>query len=198
MTDDDRPEQLNLQVDPGFNIDLDLGFDLSSFDTSFSFGERSSQLSPQILASSQTSFLEDERMVGLGPSLEAFSSYDAEEGFDFDRAEPRSGAVDGQTTSKLASELAITYQPSIVEEPTFEVDEEGNIVFGDIQHNQPLDGLSPGIEMLVDTQDRLELNLDTEPIQVEETVCLSAIEEMLATNESSRIHKKPSMTIKFS
>ena len=79
-TDIHRPEQLNLQADPGFNIDLDLGFDLSSFGTTFSSSEPSSLLSPRTLASTQTSFIEDEQMLELRPPLEA-SSHDAGEGF---------------------------------------------------------------------------------------------------------------------
>lgn len=69
-----RPEQLNLQADPAFNIDLDLGFDLSSFDVSFST-EPSSLLSPRTLPSSQSSFPEDENFLGPTQPFDVSSSH---------------------------------------------------------------------------------------------------------------------------
>lgn len=77
-----RPEQLNLQADPAFNIDLDLGFDLSSFDISFST-DPSSVLSPRTLASSESSFLDDENFLGPAPPLDVSSSHGAGGGFEF-------------------------------------------------------------------------------------------------------------------
>lgn len=79
----DRPEQLNLQADPTFNIDLDLGVDLSSFDLGSST-EPSSLLSPRTLPSSQTDFLDHEDFLGLAPPLDQSSSHDAGIGNAFD------------------------------------------------------------------------------------------------------------------
>lgn len=79
-----RPEQLNLQADPTFNIDLDLGFDLSSFDLGSS-PEPSSLLSPRTLPSSQTGSLDDEAFLTLAAPLDQSSSHGvgAGDGFDF-------------------------------------------------------------------------------------------------------------------
>jgi len=169
-TDMHRPEQLNLQADPGFNIDLDLGFDLSSFDTSFSASEPSSLLSPRTLASTQTSFIEDEQMLELRPPLEASSSHDAGEGFDFDDIELASGAVGEQLLSKPASELAFAQQPSVVEEAAFDFDEEGNVIFRDEQA-QPLaveHSASHGLG--VGDQDTFELNVDADHTEARDDV----------------------------
>lgn len=81
-TDRCRPEQLNLQPSPSFNIDLDLGFDFSGFETN-STTEHSSLLSPRTLASSQTSIQADEHFLEPASPLRDPSSGDIGDGFDF-------------------------------------------------------------------------------------------------------------------
>lgn len=185
-TDIHRPEQLNLPTDLAFNMDLDLGFDLSSFDTTFSSSEPSSLLSPRTLASTQTSFLEDEQMLEPRPPLELSSSHDAGEGFGFDAGEefgfdalqPASGAAGQQPMSKVAGELAIGEQPSVIEEAAFEVDEEGNVTFRDEEDRPPAIDQSASNGLMGEYQDIFELNFDADHTEARDTVSLAHNEEV--------------------
>ena len=177
-TDIHSPEQLNLQTDLAFNMDLDLGFDLSSFDTTFSSSEPSSLLSPRTLASTQTSFLEDEQMLEPRPPLELSSSHDAGEEFGFDDLPPARGAAGQQPMSKVASELAIGEQPSIIEEAAFEVDEEGNITFRDEEHRPSAIDQSASNGLVGEDQDISELNFDADHTEARDTVSLAHNEEV--------------------
>lgn len=133
-----RPEQLNLQADPAFNIDLDLGFDLSSFDVSFST-EPSSVLSPRTLASSQSSFLDDENFLAPVSPLDVSSSHGAGGGFDFmfDDAEPeveqdRDRLTDNPSVRAQNEEHNDIVMPDLNEEENlFQIAEDGTLILRD-------------------------------------------------------------------
>lgn len=127
-----RPQQLNLQEDPGFNIELDLGFDLSSFNTSFSMSSDSSSLmSPRTLASSQSSFLEDDELFLQEPlPLGSSSSGDGEAGLNF----VAEGLVDEeiqQSCSGSANEVMLYPGPAIIEEQSLHIQEDGSLIIRD-------------------------------------------------------------------
>ncbi|KAK5099290.1 R8 protein [Lithohypha guttulata] len=127
-----RPHQLNLQEDPGFNIELDLGFDLSSFDTSFSVSsDPSSLMSPRTLASSQSSFLEGDELFLQEPlPLESSSSGDGAAGLNF----VAEGLVDEeiqQSCSGSVNEVMLYPGPAIIEEQSLHIQEDGSLIIRD-------------------------------------------------------------------
>ena len=159
QADHRRPEQLNLQADPGFNIDLDIGFDLSAFDVSFPSSEPSSLMSPRTLASSQTSFLEDEQMLDVGPLLAVSSSHGAGKGFELDVTAPANDAANRHGTSKPASEMELEQEPALAQEPLFEVDEDGEISFHDRSDRPIQEELDTGNDAALRGEDDFQLDV---------------------------------------
>jgi len=83
-----RLEQLNISADPGFNIDIDMGFDLSNFEVS-SLSEPLGLLSPHTLASSQTSIPDNELLLEEPAALEDYSSHGLDHDFQIDIGGPQ-------------------------------------------------------------------------------------------------------------
>lgn len=137
-----RPEQLNLQADPAFNIDLDLGFDLSSFDASLST-EPSSLLSPRTIPSSQSSFLDDEHFLEPAPAFELSSSHGIGGEFnlafgdiELEAGEDRHGHTDQPNVDAENGDYVETARPDLnMEDNLLEMAEDGTIIMRDISEH---------------------------------------------------------------
>lgn len=148
-----RPEQLNLPADPGFNLDLDLGFDLSSFDISFSTTESSSLMSPRTLPSSQTSYVEDENVLRISLSPSSLTRQDMDYGFGLNE-----GGIDSaeryQQSSRSANDIQFDDDAVIAEDEVFHIEEDGNLVI----RNQSAVLSSGKIDRAADIPDRISVH----------------------------------------
>jgi hypothetical protein len=122
-----RPDQLNLPEDPAFIPDLDMNFDLAAFDIPCDTGtsRASSVLSARTLGSSQTSLspaVEDEEPGLELPSMDTPGGFG---GFDFNLG---SGASHVLKTASQAGASDIIQESAIIENPGFEIAEDGSIV----------------------------------------------------------------------
>ena len=123
-TDSRRSEALNLPEDPACMPELDMDFDLSAFDLPSDTSRAPSILSSQTMGSSQTSIQgpQDEEPGLVLPSIDTpgdVGGFDANWG--------------GGTSSvaKLASKTGadnILQESAIIEDPEFEIAEDGSIV----------------------------------------------------------------------
>lgn len=133
-----RPEQLNLQADPAFNVDLDLGFDLSSFDLSFTT-ETSSLLSPRTLPSSQTGSIDEENLLAPAPSFEVSSSHDSGGEFDFVfddiepglQDDPQTNVSQPETEADSADQFQVREEDRQEDDNLFQISEDGTLIVRD-------------------------------------------------------------------
>ncbi|KIW26721.1 uncharacterized protein PV07_06532 [Cladophialophora immunda] len=120
-----RPEQLNLPEDPYFIPDLDIHFDLSVF--GFASDGSSSSTSPSsflTLPSSQTSRPPHDEAGDSGLEMPSFDTpAGAPGGFDVPLAGGTSSAV--KTGSKVDPYSVFEEEPAIMDDPLFDVDEDG-------------------------------------------------------------------------
>lgn len=155
-----RAEQLNLQNDPGFNIELDLGFDLSCFDTTFSDTEHSNLMSPRTLASSQTSYLDEEHGLGAPEFPEASSSHGAAAGFDFDAGD-LNGPLFSDRPSRPPSDQAQPPEAALIEDEFFDIHEDGSLVLRQVSNQPASDKTDDGDNLALQGQiEEFDLGLD--------------------------------------
>ncbi|EXJ63597.1 uncharacterized protein A1O5_11358 [Cladophialophora psammophila CBS 110553] len=119
-----RPEQLSLAEDPYFIPDLDIYFDLSAFgfspETSTSSGSASSTLT---LPSSQRSHTSPDEAEELGLEIPLFDTPVAGfGGFDVPFGEGTSSVAQ---TANRADPPSIFEEPAVIDDPLFDVDEDG-------------------------------------------------------------------------
>lgn len=124
MTQISRPDQLNLPLDPAFNAEFDLGFDLSSLGFSTDT-EPSSLLSPQTLASSHTSFLDAGFEPRSTPGLQQLQ--DIEQEFDFDLGAGAKGSSENPNDILQPARSDAKDEDAVIDQPVWEFDEEGEI-----------------------------------------------------------------------
>ena len=120
-----RPEHLNLPDDPAFMLDLDMNFDLSAFDIPdlSSTSRSTSVLSARTLASSQTSHGVDEDEPVL--ELPSMDTPDVRGGFDLNFGIGTSSAL---KSGSIIDKVVDADEPGIIEDPEFEMTEEGDLV----------------------------------------------------------------------
>ena len=163
-----------MQVDPGFNIELDLGFDLSSFDLQdSSTDEPSSLLSPRSSASSHTSLQDDELGLVEQPPLHHSSSHRGLEGLDFDDG----GFADDNNIQRQTvqlQDLLLVQSNAITEDDSIQIKENGqlvvrdNTIFQDHAQAGPEEAVSP-VAQVEDFQFDLDMGADP----VGDQVCTS-------------------------
>jgi hypothetical protein len=125
IADDNRPEQLNLPEDPAFMPDLDMGFDLSVFDIPSDSSRAPSILSSQTMASSRSSVelaQEGEELGHALPSVDASGDLD---GLDINFG---GGTSSAEKKAYKAGMGDIFEESPIIENPEFEIAEDGSII----------------------------------------------------------------------
>lgn len=124
-----KSDQLNLHADPGFDIDVNMGLDLSVFDLLSDSTERSSMLSPYSVASTQSSLLPAEEVELELPQPLTISPGDQflDFNFDADSASSLLPRPEGYIVP-LSSSSIITEGPAIDENPAFEIGDDGGLI----------------------------------------------------------------------
>lgn len=157
----DRLEQLNLPINPSFNVDLDLSLDLSIFDLSFSSSEPSSFLSPNTLASSQTSFAEDEEggevFLQELPPAATHSDIDIGHGY----MQNDDAIADDNDRGQDATQIrqAPDSVHDVVEEDMFELLPDGTLDYSSHQNSDGVGGFEPADPDNAVNEYELDLNL---------------------------------------
>ena len=133
-----RSDQLNLVTDPTFNVDLDMGLDLSFFDIVSSQGSRS--ITPAALASTNTSLSNDLDLEVPRVYTEDYSFSSADEVVD-DLQDLL--AVDSRQDTPRAEVADPAAVGPVVLEDDFYIQDDGDIMLRDAELLERLTGRRP-------------------------------------------------------